>query len=412
MAKSFNRTYLDPWIDHYGAVSGRNYSGVKNFITSRTASVNSQLNAAAPPVAFAITTNSGADFSVAAPTATLEGSGGVDVRTILLNGNPLTTPVVWTGFSTWRIEVPLSPGVNDLTLTAVNFNSTTLTDSIRITNSNPLAPASAANLAIPEIMYHPASNGDAEFVELLNFSAGPVSLAGVAFTAGISFVFPSGTTLAPGGRVLLVRDPAAFAAVYGHDLTPAGAYTGALDNSGERLLLVAADSSTIAEFVYGDDFPWPPGADGDGPSMILKNPGTDPAVPENWRESTVPGGNPGAADSVPFTGPAGADADNDGLTALLEYALGSSDAVPGSVPFDISAVPGGVAVSARLALAADDVTVRPQYSSDLEQWSSGAPGFTPLSSTNNGDGTVTFHWQAPSGGASRLYFRLAATLVP
>jgi hypothetical protein len=82
------------------------------------------------------------------------------------------------------------------------------------------------------------------------------------------------------------------------------------------------------------------------------------------------------------------------------------------VPFDISAVPGNAAVSARLALAADDVTVRPQYSSDLEQWSSGAPGFTPLSSTNNGDGTVTFHWQAPSGGASRLYFRLAATLVP
>ncbi len=412
MARSFNRAWLDPWVDHYGTVSGRNYANVKTFVTSRIASVTGQLATAAPPVAFAITTSGGADFSVAAATATLEGSGGVDIRSILVNGRALTTPVRWTGFSTWQLDVPLAPGRNDLTLTAVNFDGSTLTDVIAVTNTLTVSPASAANLAVSEIMYHPATNDDAEFVELVNFSSAPLSLAGVAFTSGISFVFPPGATLEAGVRVILVRDPAAFAAEYGNALVPAGTYTGALSNSGERLLLVAADSSTIADFTWSDHFQWPAGSDGDGASMVLKIPGTDPANPSNWRESTLPGGNPGTSDSVPFTGQPNLDADGDGLPALLEYAFGTSDTIPNAAPLTIATDAAGILLSARLGLGADRVTVSPQRSADSTHWTSESPGFVLLSTINNGDGTVTLQWLAPSDGAARQYFRLKAELVP
>ncbi len=237
------------------------------------------------------------------------------------------------------------------------------------------APPTPANLVISEISYHPASpNGDAEFIELLN--ADPtvtLDLSGAFFTRGIDFDFPTNTVLAPGGRILIVRNTSAFQAQHGNGMPIAGEFANdtALSNSGERLTIVAADGNTLLDFTYGTAFPWPAEADGLGRSMVLINPG-DPANPLSWRLSATNGGNPGTSDSIPLA--SGQD--------LLDYALGENEIV-----FD--AISGDFSVTRRLG--ADEVEVSAEWSTSLGTW------FTDplilISETPDGSGNSTLTWR-------------------
>ena len=54
------------------------------------------------------------------------------------------------------------------------------------------------DIVINELMYDPISgNDDDQYLELYNRGANPVDLSGWQFTAGVSFTFPAGATLAP-----------------------------------------------------------------------------------------------------------------------------------------------------------------------------------------------------------------------
>lgn len=57
----------------------------------------------------------------------------------------------------------------------------------------------------------------------------------------------------------------------------AGGFSGQLKNSGEHLRFEVADTTVIADFTYGDDNPWPKGADGGGYSLVFS--GLDPDSP-------------------------------------------------------------------------------------------------------------------------------------
>lgn len=156
-----------------------------------------------------------------------------------------------------------------------------------------------ADLVLSEIMYNPQGEDDTdgdefEFVELKNTGSGTIDLAGVAFTAGIDFTFAAGTTLDPGALLVLASNPSAFEARYG--FAPVGTYTGRLDNGGERLTLSDAAGATLASLRYNDKYPWPQGPDGDGFSLTLRDPSTqpDPSQADNWRPSSQQGGSPGA----------------------------------------------------------------------------------------------------------------------
>jgi hypothetical protein len=159
-----------------------------------------------------------------------------------------------------------------------------------------------SELWISEIMYHPAdsetyNDTQLEFVELKNVSSSELDLSGVQFTEGISFTFPLGTRLAPGAFVVLVSDPAAFAATY-PGVPIDGTYTGQLANSGERLTLSHAVGTTLFSVDYSDSEPWPLSADGGGFSLVPVNPGLmpDPDDASLWRASQAIGGSPGQDD--------------------------------------------------------------------------------------------------------------------
>ena len=169
-------------------------------------------------------------------------------------------------------------------------------------------------LRITEVMFNPPPGGY-EYIELHNISPTvTLDLSGVKFTQGIDFACASGTTLLPGGYLLVVGTTnfAAFRTYYGLDLSVAvvGEFAGNLNNAGEQLTLrTSAGGTDIVSFNYADGRGWPPQADGGGHSVVL----LDSALSAqgagagdyagNWRSSTYLRGSPGRADSVVVVGP-------------------------------------------------------------------------------------------------------------
>ncbi|WAC21494.1 CotH kinase family protein [Luteolibacter sp. SL250] len=206
-------------------------------------------------------------------------------------------------------------------------------------------PAAAANLVVTELMYHPADpstpeeagyvDNDFEYIELANIGTQTIDLSGVTLAEAVTFSFdnaPAGLrTLAPGGRVLVVANTAAFAVRYPPpgDITPppvlpvAGQYTGSFNNSTETVSVLDATGAVIRRFTYQDAEPWPVDADGTGASMVLKAVADlDHTVPGNWHASAALNGGPGKGDHLPPVLDPNGDSNGDGMSNFLEAAIG------------------------------------------------------------------------------------------
>ncbi len=285
--------------------------------------------------------------------------------------------------------------------------------------TSPLDPSDTQlYLVVSEIMYHPSGEPGEEFIELLNISdTVTLDLTGVSATAGISFDFTGSavTSLAPGKRVLLVLNRAAFEAVHGIALPIAGEFANfsVLNNDGETLKLEDATNSTIAEFRYNDALPWPTAPDGLGASLVLIDPASrpDPALPRNWRSSADTHGNPNASDATTFRGTAGTDLDANGIDDLLDYVIGHS-------PGDIVGLPvlaldnGIVTLTYTQNLAADDVLLTAECSTDLTNWQPLGDKFELAALTLNGGGRRTVVYTSSPANfvpGDSLFVRLRAT---
>ncbi|HKQ40014.1 MAG TPA: lamin tail domain-containing protein [Verrucomicrobiae bacterium] len=171
-------------------------------------------------------------------------------------------------------------------------------------------------LRITEIMYHPANppqpspfrDEDFEFIEVRNTSGGSLNVTGYKIRGGIDFLFPN-LTLTAGQRAVVVRNRAAFSALYNtNGMIIAGEFGGGgtnnLDNTGERLILEGRFGEPILDFRYDDD--WHKITDGLGFSLViaddtLPTPAWD--NPANWRVGGVVNGTPGAGEPAPATFP-------------------------------------------------------------------------------------------------------------
>lgn len=180
------------------------------------------------------------------------------------------------------------------------------------------------NLRITEVMYNPSEasaaelgvdnslvSDDFEFIELQNTSTDTnIELTGARFTEGIRFDFTGAavTELAPGERVLVVRNLEAFTLRYGADAAArvAGEFADntALQDGGEMITLLTGDGSLVSSFSYGDTWHegWAVRADGAGSSLEVIDANGDYNEPTNWRASSRIHGSPGAADDSPVNG--------------------------------------------------------------------------------------------------------------
>jgi hypothetical protein len=334
---TYNTAYMEQWTDHYGDLAGTSFAGILGYIGARASFVQSQIAALSPQVPFEITTSGGNDFSVDAGTATLSGTGWVNVKRIEIDGRLDPPDIVWTSENQWTTTVSVAPGANVLTLRAFDYQGDLIdTDTLTVTSTvvQPLVDS----LRIGELMYHPgnvtpeeaalgfADDNDFEFIELVNIGTESIHLGGARFTDGIEFTFGD-VDLAPGERILVVRDIGAFEARYGTGLNVAGEYGNnqedagirKLSNGGETVTLETALGTIIQSFVYDDNGSgWHPTTDGDGYSLVIID-ATGPTASWNdgaaWQPSAELGGSPGADEVLP------GDVDGNHRVDLVDLAL-------------------------------------------------------------------------------------------
>lgn len=288
-------------------------------------------------------------------------------------------------------------------------------------------------IVISEIMYNPAGGTDnEEFIELLNPGPGSVTLYDAVkqkpwvMTDGIDFEFPTAqpVTLAAGERLILARNLIAFDAAFS---PPPGLKRlqwtgGVLDNGGETVQLArpgGVDDFNVTQYIridrvnYDDAAPWVTTPDGSGPALA-KISETDYGNDYlNWRAATASPGSAAAGESFAAwsaaNGVAGAtaDPDGDGLSNLLEYALGtlpdtSNQAVPVAVSFDGHQW----LASYDLRIQATDLSYYLEVSSDLVNWTRVDAGPVGVSAT-----TQTRRY-LESDDRPRRFFRLGVTPKP
>jgi hypothetical protein len=149
-----------------------------------------------------------------------------------------------------------------------------------------------------EVMYHPAapdaaSERQREWIELRNEMALDIDMSGWRLAGGIDYVFPAGTIVPRGARLLVAADPAALQAVSG--VTGAlGPWAGQLSNDGERIELRDNNDRIMDSLDYGTKNNWPAAADGGGASLSKKGSGLATNAPDSWKASRTIGGTPGA----------------------------------------------------------------------------------------------------------------------
>ena len=290
------------------------------------------------------------------------------------------------------------------------------------------------DLLISEIHYRPTkpnaretaagfdSRGQFEFIELYNASDATVSLHDVVFANGVRFAFSEAATeslsLAPGEVAVLARNPDAFAFRYGESIFLAGSYAGSkLSDDGESIRLTTSDGAVLLEMTYNDAAPWPEEADGDGPSLSLVDPtgDNDLSDPARWRASAVDGGTPGTVETAD---PLPVDADKDGLSALLEMAIGTSDADPADGPGAFTLAREEVGVDGETTTywmcgisrnpAIHNVVLELEKSENLENWKPAEDDFELIDS---GDADL-LQWRsrkrARDLAANPLYLRVKA----
>jgi hypothetical protein len=196
-----------------------------------------------------------------------------------------------------------------------------------VPTTNKANALTANTVVINEIMYHPATNanypvdnGDIEYVELYNPGGGAITLTNEGgacrLSSGVSYVFPTNTTIPAGGYLTLVSfDPstnsaarAAFLASYGltnGQVRLMGPYSGRLSDGGDR---VAVESPLLGdlpgegiswvimdEVYYSDRLPWPENADGAGTSLNRLQTGRSGNDPANWMGASP---TPGTSNTV------------------------------------------------------------------------------------------------------------------
>jgi len=245
------------------------------------------------------------------------------------------------------------------------------------------------DIVINEIMYRAGSgfpeDTAREFIELHNRGLTPVDLTGWTISAGVTFAFPAGTILAPGGYLVAAANVAAFQANYPGVTNVIGGWTGSLSNGGEKIELSDSSGEAQNSVSYSSEgdwaqrirettfngWEWSTLADGGNRSMELRNPQLPNDEGQNWTVSSTIGGTPGAA--------------NGGLSANIAPMIldvSHSPAVP--TPTD------RVLITCELKDESPDTALTATlFWRDATSASPGAWQLVPMSTDGNG------HWFAP-----------------
>jgi len=251
-------------------------TAIKSWLNSARSSIASQLaaaNASSFSVNSAVTLNNNLAY--------VTGISPVNINTVLVNGTAY--PITWTSVTGFRLAVPLNTGSNALSLVGVDRSGQPVpgaTKFVSVTYTGTLPPP-AGQVVFNEIMYNPPVPG-AEFIELVNASSNTAfDLSGWQIPE-VSYKFPPGSLINPGGFLVLAANRAAYSGAYGATVPLFDTFPGTLDPNGGLLTLLSATNSSAASVItrvrYSSSAPWPVVAAQTGTSLQLIDPHQD-----NWR---------------------------------------------------------------------------------------------------------------------------------
>ena len=248
-------------------------TNIKPWLSQAQSSIASQL-AAVDAASFVVNPGVTTSNNVAYVT----GQAPVNVATVWING--VAYPLTWTTLNNWIVTVPLTNGLNNLSVVGVDKNSRPITGdsnsvSIAYRGTNALP---AGQVVINEIMYGPTIAG-AQFVELYNNSTNiTFDLSGWQLPE-LAYTFPGGSIIGPANYLVLAANRGAFATAYGATSPVFDSFDGTLSPNGQTLTLVQPDTTVaVTKVEYENHLPWPANANGTGASLQLID-----AYQDNWR---------------------------------------------------------------------------------------------------------------------------------
>ncbi|NIP94601.1 MAG: hypothetical protein GWO24_14605, partial [Akkermansiaceae bacterium] len=123
-----------------------------------------------------------------------------------------------------------------------------------------------------------------EFIELHNTTSETVALPGWRLSGAVDFAFPAGTSIEPGGFLVVAEDPPTVSSKW--KVSALGPWTGKLDNDGETIRLRDQGGEVVDEVDYRLGFPWPTVGAPPSHSIELINPSLENDLGGSWRAST------------------------------------------------------------------------------------------------------------------------------
>jgi len=284
-----NNSFMNPILDAKAAAFTANgipynsatLSTIKGFTTARRSFIQSRLNTVTAN--FAV--NAADGMNTGNNLLILTGAAPVNLKTLLVNGRPVT----WTSVTTWSIRLVLTAGANPITVQGYDLANNPLTNAaltitVNYTGAN---PAPEDFIVINEIMYHPAAP-DAAYIELYNTATNYSFDLSSWRLDGVGFAFPAGTILTNSQYLVVASSPSGFGAAFG-GVPVAGYFAGQLGPKAQTIALVKpgltrAQDVVVNQVRYENSRPWPPLADGFGPSLQLIDATQDNSRVSNWSD--------------------------------------------------------------------------------------------------------------------------------
>ncbi len=160
----------------------------------------------------------------------------------------------------------------------------------------------AARLVINEINYHGPDTGDpGDWIEIYNPTPSKIDVTGWILRDGDDghgFTLPDESFVESGGYLLLCENLPSFRAVFPDVENVFGDLGFGFSGNGEAVRLYDSGGRLIDRVDYDDGPPWPPLADGFGPTLELIHPYLDNSLAENWASSPILLGSPGARNAA------------------------------------------------------------------------------------------------------------------
>lgn len=388
ISTTYNATYMAYWVGHYDSFPGQDWSGDLDYITQRGSYALGTISSAGGNTPFSV--NGTNAFTVTNNLVTLSGTAPVQITSLLING--VSYPVTWSSIYAWTVQVPVSASTNALNVQGYDLYGNLVTNATLTVVLTGTVPDPGKCVVINEIMFNPTAT-NAGYVELCNTSTNfSFDLTGWRVN-GLGYDFPAGSIMLPGQYLVLVQDPAAFAAANGTNLPVFDQYGGNLSANGETLTLFRPDpaqpgqEAVVDRVRYEAATPWP--VITNGASLQLIDAAQDNSRVADWaavpaNSSATPQWVRASATGIP----------RPDVTRPLYIYLQSAG---GIYVDDVSVVAGSVAESGA------NVVTNGGFETSLAPWTIGSDGNNSASAVSTAfkhSGASSLHLVASAAGTT------------